>query len=162
MKVSTYTVEQTQYINVAVARNFQMYGWRNFPGSDPDTLFVWWHCNNAPRRGLRQPRQLRWLQRPDDQLRPRQGPRGDRSAKRGGYYEDINRQFSKQLYNLWTNWSLWTVATATEGPRHLRPDRCPTAAPRTRASPPGTRWLGSSSRSDEDAPPRRTGVGRGS
>src|SRR5581483_5033144 len=27
MKVSTYTVEQTQYINVAVQRNFQMYGW---------------------------------------------------------------------------------------------------------------------------------------
>src|SRR5262249_708861 len=25
MKVSTYTVEQTQYINVAVARNYQMY-----------------------------------------------------------------------------------------------------------------------------------------
>src|SRR4029079_16081001 len=39
MKVSTYTVEQTQYINVAVARNFQMYGWRNFPGSDPNSLF---------------------------------------------------------------------------------------------------------------------------
>ena len=51
MKVSTYTVEQTQYINVAVARNFQMYGWRNFPGSDPDSLFVWWHCNNAPPAG---------------------------------------------------------------------------------------------------------------
>ena len=47
MKVSTYTVEQTQYINVAVARNFQMYGWRNFPGSDPDSLFVWWNCNNT-------------------------------------------------------------------------------------------------------------------
>ena len=35
-------------------------------------------------------------------------------AKRAGFYEDINRQFSKQLYNLWINWAVWSVATDTK------------------------------------------------
>jgi len=38
MKVSTYTVEQTQYINKAVARDFEMYAWRNFSGTGGDSL----------------------------------------------------------------------------------------------------------------------------
>jgi peptide/nickel transport system substrate-binding protein len=112
MKVSTYTVEQTQYINVAVARNFQMYGWRNFPGSDPDSLFVWWNCNNQPPAtcdnlvnfgGFNDPVINSDLQKGRVEVDP---------AKRPGYYEDLNRQFSKQLYNLWQSWTLWAVATS--------------------------------------------------
>jgi peptide/nickel transport system substrate-binding protein len=112
MKVSTYTVEQTQYINVAVQRNFQMYGWRNFPGSDPDSLFVWWNCNNAPPAacdnlvnfgGFNDPVINSDLQKGRVELDP---------AKRAAYYEDVNRQFSKELYNLWQNWVLWAVASS--------------------------------------------------
>ena len=32
--------------------------------------------------------------------------------KRTGYYEDLNRQFSKQLYNIWINWTVWDVSTS--------------------------------------------------
>ena len=111
MKVSTYTVEQTQYINVAIQRNFQMYGWRNFPGSDPDSLFVWWHCNtpNPPCdnlvnfAGFSDPTINSNLDQGRSELDP---------AKRATYYEDINRQFSKQLYDLWMSWTLWSVATS--------------------------------------------------
>jgi peptide/nickel transport system substrate-binding protein len=124
MKVTTYTVEQTQYINVAVARNFQMYGWRNFPGSDPDSLFVWWNCNNGPATnpppaataadappacdnlvnfgGFNDAVINSDLQQGRSELDP---------AKRAAFYEDLNRQFSKQLYNLWINWAVWSVAT---------------------------------------------------
>jgi peptide/nickel transport system substrate-binding protein len=114
MKVSTYTVEQTQYINVAVARNFQMYGWRNFPGSDPDSLFVWWNCNNAPPAacdnlvnfgGFNDPVINSDLQKGRVELDP---------TKRAAYYEDINRQFSKELYNLWQNFVVWAVASSTK------------------------------------------------
>src|SRR5204863_157256 len=45
MKIDTYTVEQTQYISKAIARDFEAYFWDNFPGTGGDTLFVWWHCN---------------------------------------------------------------------------------------------------------------------
>jgi len=112
MKVSTYTVEQTQYINVAVARNFQMYGWRNFPGSDPDSLFVWWHCNNDPPAGCDNLVNFGGF---NDQVINSDLEKGRVEAdptKRAGFYEDLNRQFSKQLYDLWTNWSVWAVATS--------------------------------------------------
>ena len=83
MKVSTYTVEQTQYINVAVARNFQMYGWRNFPGSDPDSLFVWWNCNNAPPAACDNLVNFGGFNDPVINVRPREGPDRD-SIRRSG------------------------------------------------------------------------------
>ncbi len=120
MKVSTYTVEQTQYINVAVARNFQMYGWRNFPGSDPDSLFVWWHCNNAAPAACDNLVNFGGFNDPVINSDLDKGRTDPDPAKRAGYYEDLNRQFSKQLYNLWTSWVVWSVVDIDEGPRHLR------------------------------------------
>jgi len=127
MKVSTYTVEQTQYINVAVARSFQMYGWRNFPGSDPDSLFVWWHCNNDPGTttpapacdnlvnfsGFNDAQISGDLDKGRSELDP---------SKRAAYYEDLNRQFSKELYDLWMSWTLWAVATSTNVHGIMGPD----------------------------------------
>ncbi len=113
MKVTTYTVEQTQYINVAVARNYQMYGWRNFPGSDPDSLFVWWHCNNQGTpcdnlvnfNGFNDPQINKDLETGRTETDP---------AKRAAAYEDLNRVFSSQLYDIWVNWVVWSVATDTK------------------------------------------------
>jgi len=113
MKVSTYTVEQTQYINVAVQRNFQMYGWRNFPGSDPDSLFVWWHCNNAPPAPCDNLVNFGGFNDPVINSDLEKGRVETDPAKRQAIYEDLNRQFSKQLYDIWTNWTVWAVATQT-------------------------------------------------
>jgi peptide/nickel transport system substrate-binding protein len=112
MQVSTYTVEQTQYINVAVARNFQMYGWRNFPGSDPDSLFVWWHCNNPPSEG-KCDNLVNFGGFNDATINADldKGRTSTDEATRKAAYEDLNRQFSKELYNLWTSWTVWSVAS---------------------------------------------------
>jgi len=32
--------------------------------------------------------------------------------KRTAYYEDLNRQFSKQLYNIWINWTVWAIGSS--------------------------------------------------
>ena len=122
MKVSTYTVEQTQYINVAVARNFQMYGWRNFPGSDPDSLFVWWHCNNAPPAPCDNLVNFGGFNDPQISSDLEKGRVESDPAKRKALYEDVNRQFSKQLYDLWTNWTVWAVPTQTKIHGILGPD----------------------------------------
>ena len=112
MKVSTYTVEQTQYINVAVARNFQMYGWRNFPGSDPDSLFVWWHCNNGPPTACDNLVNFGGFNDPVINSDLEKGRVEADPQKRTGYYEDLNRQFSKQLYNIWINWTVWAIGSS--------------------------------------------------
>jgi peptide/nickel transport system substrate-binding protein len=122
MKVSTYTVEQTQYISVAVARNFQLFQWRNFPGSDPDSLFVWWRCGNAPPLacdnlvnfgGFNDPQITSDLEKGRGETDP---------AKRAALYEDLNRQFSKGLYNIWENWTVWSVSTSTKVHNVFGPD----------------------------------------
>ena len=114
MKVSTYTVEQTQYINVAVARNFQMYGWRNFPGSDPDSLFVWWHCTNAPPAACDNLVNFGGFNDATINADLEKGRTSTDPATRKAAYEDVNRQFSKELYNLWTNWTVWAVPSQTK------------------------------------------------
>ena len=116
MKVSTYAVEQAQYINVAVQRNFQMYGWRNFPGSDPDSLFVWWHCNTPPATVTAPCDNLvnfGGFNDPEINAKLEQGRVEADDAKRKTIYEDVNRRFAQQLYNLWLSWTNWAVATAT-------------------------------------------------
>jgi peptide/nickel transport system substrate-binding protein len=112
MKVSTYTVEQTQYINVAVSRNFQMYDWNNFGGTDPDGLFVWWHCNNQPPAACDNLVNFGAFNDPVINSDLEQGRVEPDPAKRAGFYEDLNREFAKQLFNIWESWTVWAVASS--------------------------------------------------
>ena len=41
-------VDEATLINYAIAGTFQASAWRNHPGFDPDTQWVWWHCDAAP------------------------------------------------------------------------------------------------------------------
>ncbi|MEY2422901.1 MAG: peptide/nickel transport system substrate-binding protein [Acidimicrobiaceae bacterium] len=124
MKVSTYTVEQTQYISVAIARNYQMYDWRNYPGSDPDSLFVWWHCSNsaATPAPCDNPVNFGAFNDPTISTDQEKGRAETNAATRAGYYEDLNRQFSKQLYNVWRNWTVWAVPTSPKVHGIVGPD----------------------------------------
>ena len=45
--VSLKPEEQSQQINDVIAGSYQAAAWRNHPGFDPDTQWVWWHCNAA-------------------------------------------------------------------------------------------------------------------
>jgi peptide/nickel transport system substrate-binding protein len=114
MKVSTYTVEQTQYINVAVQRNYQMYGWNNFGGSDPDGLFVWWHCGNGTDPAAACDNLVNFGGFNDSVINSdlEKGRVEPDPQKRTAYYEDLNRQFSKQLYNIWINWTVWAIGSS--------------------------------------------------
>ena len=42
--------DQSTLINIAIGRQFDDITWRNHPGADPDTQYVWWHCDNSPAR----------------------------------------------------------------------------------------------------------------
>ena len=112
MKVSTYSVEQTQGINNAVSRNFQMADWQNFPGSDPDSLFVWWHCNNAPPAPCDNLVNFNGFNDATINADLEKGRVETDPVKRRAMYEDLNREFAKQLYDIWVSWGVWSVATS--------------------------------------------------
>lgn len=110
--------DQSTLINVALSRKFNMILWRNHPGADPDTQYVWWHCGNSPAAGsdltnapacdnlvnfgaFNDPTINQLL----DQGRSEADP-----AKRLTDYENLNKQFAKELWNLWGYYVLWTIA----------------------------------------------------
>ena len=110
--------DQSTLINIAIGRQFDATLWRNHPGADDDTQYVWWHCANSPAPGT-DPNGAPACDNPVnfggfndpvinsdlDKARSSNDP-----AARTKLYEAINREFAKQLWNLWAQYTLWTVA----------------------------------------------------
>jgi peptide/nickel transport system substrate-binding protein len=106
MKVNIRTADQATVINEALAGNFQGVGWRNHPGGDPDTQYIWWYGSSPVNFGrFKDPVIDRLL----DQGRSEPDP-----AKRTKIYQDLNRQFAKEHYNLWSWYTYWAVAYQTD------------------------------------------------
>jgi peptide/nickel transport system substrate-binding protein len=109
-------IEQSQYINHALgggdAGQYDAILWRNFPGGDPDTLYVWWK-STLPNAQGQETRNLVNFGRINDpqidqdliQARSETDP-----AKRKQLYEDIGKQFAKNAYNIWAWLTLWAFA----------------------------------------------------
>jgi len=113
---SLSTIEQSQLINTAISGDFQLVGWRNHPGGDPDEQYVWWYKGSPANFGRFQDDEM---QRLLDAGRSETDP-----DKRKAIYEDVNKRFASQIYNLWANWTRWVVATAPEV-YGIKPDTAP-------------------------------------
>ena len=106
MKITTKTVEQAALINTALGGDWQAITWRNHPGGNPDGQYVWWHSGEPTNFGK--------INDPELDALLEQGRAEADPAKQKTIYEDVNRVFGKQIYNLWFNWSEWNIATATD------------------------------------------------
>lgn len=94
--------DQATTINKALAHDFQAVGWRNHPGADPDTQQVWWYSTSPVNFGsIKDPNMDKLL----DDGRVEADP-----AKRQKIYEDLNKLFASQVYNVWGSWTTWAVA----------------------------------------------------
>ena len=110
--------DQSTLINIAIGRQYDATLWRNNPGADDDTQYVWWHCGNSPPLGTNpngaapcdNPVNFGGFNDPiinHDLDKARSMPLGSARTK---VYEDINLEFAKQLWNLWSQYTLWAVA----------------------------------------------------
>jgi peptide/nickel transport system substrate-binding protein len=141
MTVSLKAEEQSQEINDVIAGSFQAAAWRNHPGFDPDTQYIWWYCSSAqppaaippPKTSEPAPTNL-GLTTPDGKIgnncdNPVNftrfndpvinknldiGRTSTNAAARKAAYEAINREFAKQVWSAWTNWTVWTVPSQTD------------------------------------------------
>ncbi|HET7718363.1 MAG TPA: ABC transporter substrate-binding protein, partial [Acidimicrobiales bacterium] len=102
--VTINTVEQGQFILNALTGQFQVFGWRNHGGVNPDSQRVWWHSETAT-----QALALNFggIQDPDidaqlDAVRSTTDPAEQQEAA-----EEINRIFAEQVYNIWNTWTVW-------------------------------------------------------
>jgi peptide/nickel transport system substrate-binding protein len=125
MSVDIVTVDQSTQIDNAISGDFEAIGWRNHPGGDPDTQYVWWKSFGGD-----PPNPVNFARFDDpeiDQLLEEGRTTADDSARQQ-IYEDLNRRFAEEVWNLWIYYTPWTVATAPdvhgvpgEGPSSAEP-----------------------------------------
>jgi peptide/nickel transport system substrate-binding protein len=117
MSVEIIGVDQSTQIDKAIQGDFTALGWRNHPGGDPDTQYNWWKSGSPVNfGGINDPEIDRLLDE------GRTTTEGDRDA----IYEDLNRRFAEQVWNLWVSYTPWIVAMANDV--HGVPGEGPTSA----------------------------------
>lgn len=95
--------DQTAFIASAVGGNFSIMLWRNHPGGDPDVQYVWWNTGSLVNFGkIADPEMQALLDRGREEPDP---------AARKKIYEQVNKIFGKQVYNIWAYYSEWNIAS---------------------------------------------------
>jgi peptide/nickel transport system substrate-binding protein len=96
--------DQATAINEAIAGGFEAIGWRNHPGADPDTQYNWWYEGSPVNFGrIADPEVNRLLDE------GRTTPEG-----REEIYQELNKRFGSEVYNIWTSFTIWAVASTPE------------------------------------------------
>ena len=112
MSMTVKSVDESQGINTVIGKNFQAVAWRNHPGFDPDTEYVWWHCDNAT-GPCNNPVNFNGFNDPVINKALEDGRANPDPAQRRADYEAINREFAKMVYNAWGDWADWSVPSST-------------------------------------------------
>jgi peptide/nickel transport system substrate-binding protein len=105
-KVSLKQVEQAALINTALGGDWQAMSWRNHPGGNPDSQYVWWNS--------KMPTNFGGINDPELDALLDQGRAESDPAAREEIYQNVNKLFAENVYNLWLNWTQWDVGTAND------------------------------------------------
>ena len=104
--IALSTVQQDKQIDDAINGDYELTGFRNYPGGDPDELFIWFSSTS--------PANFSRIDDPEIDRLLAEGRSEPDPETRAGIYEDINRRFGSEVYSLWANWTTWRVASAPE------------------------------------------------
>ena len=103
VKMELATVQQDKLIDNAISGEYDIMGFRNYPGGDPDELYVWFQSQSPVNFGrINDPEIDKLL----DEGRSEPDP-----AKRKAIYEDITREFGSKVWSVWANWTTWRVSS---------------------------------------------------
>ena len=95
---------QSELIDRAISGDYQAMTFRQYPGGDPDSQYVFW-TNDSP---------VNFGRIEDDTLTGlmEQGRVSSDEAERTKIYEDVNRRFASEGYALWQWWTTWDIGTS--------------------------------------------------
>ena len=108
MKITTKTIEQAALINTALGGDWQAISLAQPPRRQPGRS-----VRLVAQRRARPTSARSTIPEIDAPAGRRAGPKPI-PAKQKTIYEDVNRVFGEQVYNLWFNWSEWNIASATD------------------------------------------------
>jgi len=95
-------VDQATIINQAIGSQVDSFLWRNYPGEDPDTMYVWFYGGSVVN-----------FNHVDDEVMNKaldDGRSDPDPTSRKGHYEDFNKRLSSQAYTLWSWYQTWYIA----------------------------------------------------
>lgn len=104
--INVDAVEQATLISKAIAGDFEALAFRNHAGGDPDQQYIWWYGGGLTNFGKFNDQEINALLD--------EGRSSTDEARRTEIYEELNRRFATEYYNLWLNWTEWTIATAPD------------------------------------------------
>jgi peptide/nickel transport system substrate-binding protein len=96
-------VDQAQIINQAIGGSVDAFGWRNYPGQDPDTMYVWFYSGSVVN--------FNHISDPEIDEALTTGRESSDEATRTQAYEAFNERMTDQIYNFWTYYTQWFIAT---------------------------------------------------
>jgi peptide/nickel transport system substrate-binding protein len=107
IRVRTTTLEQSALIQSAIERNYQALTFRNYPGLDPDNLYVWWY-------GAGNPVNFMGFDDPEVNALLDQGRGEPDRAAREQIYSELNRELARENYMVWASWTIWAMPMQPE------------------------------------------------
>jgi peptide/nickel transport system substrate-binding protein len=112
MRVTIDQVEQAQIINTALSGDFEALVWRNHPGGDPGTQYVWWY--STVESGADNFVNFSRIKDPEIDRLFTEGRAETDPARRAEIYQGISKRFAEEAYNLWGWYTLWAFAAAPD------------------------------------------------
>jgi len=103
LDIDLQTVQQDALIDNAISGEFDMMGFRNYPGGDPDELYVWF-------KGLSPVNFSRFDDPQINELLDQGRSETDPDARQQ-IYQDLNRRMGEQAFSVWANYTTWMVAS---------------------------------------------------
>ncbi len=102
--IELQTVQQDALIDNAIAGDFDIMGFRNYPGGDPDELYVWFKGQSPVNFSRFDDPEINELL---DAGRSETDPEA-----RAEIYQNLNRRMGEQVYSVWANFTTWMIASS--------------------------------------------------
>jgi len=101
LPVELETVQQDALIDRSISGEYDMQAFRNYPGGDPDELYVWFKSLS--------PVNFSRIDDPEIDRLLDEGRSETDPDVRTQIYQDINRRFGEQVWDVWFDFTNWTI-----------------------------------------------------
>ncbi|MBX3284277.1 MAG: ABC transporter substrate-binding protein [Acidimicrobiales bacterium] len=104
--------DQASLINDAIGKKYQAMLFRNYPGGDPDSLYVWFYSGTKGDDGSFTPNLVNFagVNDPEVDKALDEGRSETDPAKRKAIYQDLARRMATQVHGIWSWYTPWAVA----------------------------------------------------
>ncbi|MEO6989647.1 MAG: ABC transporter substrate-binding protein, partial [Aquihabitans sp.] len=111
VKVTIVERDQAAMVNDAIGKKYQAMLFRNYPGGDPDSLYVWFYSGTKNDDGTLSSNLVNFAGVKDDEVdrlldEGRSEPDAD---KRKEIYQDLDRVMGSEVYGVWSWFTPWAV-----------------------------------------------------